>query len=83
MPPDPVYELGSPRSEPIEEAPEDPRPGPPREEGPGAPNIYTDSARARVRGRGRGIPVIPVQHVAPFCRGSGNRRNFLGRVMPM
>ena len=38
--PEPVYKPGSPRPEPTEEAPEDPRPGPSREEGPGAPNIF-------------------------------------------
>ena len=68
VPPEPVYEPGSPRH------------GPPREDGSGAPNIFTDSARARVRGRGR---EIPVQCVAPFFRGSGTRRNFLGRVRPV
>ena len=30
-----------------------------------------------------GIPVIPVQWVAPFFRGSGSNRNILGRVRPM
>ena len=102
VPPESVYKAGSPRPEPIEETPEDPRPGPPREEGPGTSNIFTDSprgrergppreegpdftdsARARERGRDGGIPGVPVQHVSPFFRGSGNRRNFLGRVRPM
>ena len=128
VPPEPVYEPGSSRPEPIEKTPEDPKAGPsreegtvapniftdsdrgremeppregpgapynftdsarsserepPREEGPGASNDFNDTARARVRERGRGFPGIPVQHVAPFFRGSGNRRNFLGRVRPM
>ena len=52
VPPEPVYEPGSSRPKPIEEAPEDPRPGPsvgrePSREDPGAPNIFTDSARDR------------------------------------
>ena len=47
-----MYEPGSPRPEPVEVAPEDPRPGPsgkrePSREDPGAPNIFTDSARGR------------------------------------
>ena len=105
VPPEPVYEPGSPRPEPVEEAPEDPRSGPsgekePSRVDPGGPNIFTDSARGRedgpgasndfnesvrprVRGRGRGIPGAPVQHVAHFFRGTRNRRNFLGRVRPM
>ena len=33
VPPEPVYEPGSPRPEPIEETPEDTRPGPSREGG--------------------------------------------------
>ena len=49
VPPEPVYEPGSPRPEPIEEASEGPRPGQSREEGPGAHNIFTDSARGRER----------------------------------
>ena len=48
VPPEPVYEPGSPRPEPIEETHEDPRPGP-REEGPGVPTIFKDSARGRER----------------------------------
>ena len=132
VPPEPMYKPGSPRPEPVEEAPENPRPGPSREEGApniftkhrerapsregapnipdsarrtesepsreeGAPNIFTDStkdrerasndfdnsARPRVFRRGIGIPGVPVQHVSPFFRGTGNRRNFLGRVGPM
>ena len=47
VPPEPVYEPGSPRPEPVEEAPENPRPGPSREEG--APNIFTDFERGRER----------------------------------
>ena len=84
VPPETVYEPGSPRPDtrgPREEESEEPSPGPLREEGPVAPNIFTDSARGR--GRGRGIPGIPVQCVAPFFRGSGSRRNFLGRVRPV
>ena len=57
VPPEPICEPGSPSPElrgPREEEPEGPRPGP-REVDPGAPNIFTDSARDR--GRGRGIPV--------------------------
>ena len=47
----------------------------PREEGPRAPNIFTDSARGRE---------IPVQRVNPFSRGRrGFRKNFLGKVRPM
>ena len=38
------------------------------------------SARPRVFGRGRGIPI---QHVTPFFRGMGHGRHFLGRVRPM
>ena len=53
------------------------------EEGPWASNDFNDSARPRVRGRVRGIPGSPVQCVAPFFRGSGNRRNFLGSMRPM
>ena len=58
VPPEPVYEPGSPRPEPRgprEEEPEEPGSGPPRQEGPGVSNIYTNSAVGR--GRGRGIPV--------------------------
>ena len=106
VPPEPVYKPVSLRPEPIEETPEDPKPRPSREEGPGTSNILTDSARssereppreegpvasndfndstsARLIGRDRGIPGLSVQCVAPFFRGSGNRRNFLGRVRPM
>ena len=79
VPPKPVYEPGSPGPEPTEKTPKDPRPGPSTEEG----LDFTDYARTRVRGRGRGIPGIPVQCVAHFFRGNGNRRNFLGRVRPM
>ena len=49
VPPEPVYEPGSPRPEPIEETSEDPRPGPSRDEGPGAPNVFTDFERGRER----------------------------------
>ena len=81
VPPESMYEPDSPRPEPRgprEEEPEEPRPGPPGEEGPGAPNIFTDSASGRGRGRG-----IHVQWVNPFSRGRGFRRNILGRVRPM
>ena len=58
VPPEPMYEPGSPRPEPVEEASENPRPGPSREEG--APNIFTDSARSRERepSRDEGAPNI-------------------------
>ena len=81
VPPEPVYEPGSPRPEPRgprEEEPEEPRPRPPREEGHGAPNIITNSAR----GRGRGREIL-VQQVNPFFRGRGFRRNFIGVLRPM
>ena len=54
-----------------------------------ATNIFTDSrerasndisAGPRNFGRGRGIPI---QCVTPFFRGTGQRRHFLGRVIPM
>ena len=118
VPHSPMYEPGSPRPEPVEEAPETPQPESSREDGnpnitnstmrepsrsEGAPNIFTDSidsvrsnerepprgvdftgsARARVRGIGGSFLVIPMQHVAPFHRGTSNRRIFLRRMRPM
>ena len=53
VPPEPVYDPASPRPEPREEEPEEPRPGPHRVESPGAPNIFSDSARGRERGQPR------------------------------
>ena len=44
MPPEPMHDPGSPRPDPLEEAPANPRPGPSREEE--APNI-PDSIRSR------------------------------------
>ena len=62
----------------------------------GAPNDFTstrgreralsdfnNSARPRDIGTSRGVPGTPVQHVSPFFRGTGNRRNCPGRVRPM
>ena len=69
VPPEPSYEPGSPRLGPRE----------PREEGPGAPNIFTHFARDRGRGRG-----IPVWRGNPFSTERGGaRKHFLGRIRPM
>ena len=56
----------------------------------GAPNIPDPRSRDRASndistrprnfGRGRGIPI---EHVTPFFRGTGQRRHFLVRIRPM